>query len=231
MDTDLALTLQKTPLLALALAFVGGVATSFTPCVYPILPITVSYIGARGADSRLHAFLLSAFYALGMSATYAALGMVAALTGRIFGAMTQSPYVFLAVGNVILFSGLTMLDLIPLSLPSFLTGSGKASRGKGLPGAFLLGVTSGLVVGPCTAPVLATILTYVSARKQVALGAATLFLFALGMSTLIVVAGTFSGFLSLLPRSGGWMVRVKKGFGWLMIGLGEYFLLRAGMAW
>jgi cytochrome c-type biogenesis protein len=230
-DLDLTQYMQTAPLLALAVAFAGGVATGFTPCVYPILPITVSFIGARGVRSRFHAFSLSMLYALGIAVTYASLGIFAALTGRIFGDLTQNPFVYLTVGNVIMLFGLNMMDVFHLPLPGFLGRMGAGKGKTGLLGAFVMGLTSGLVVGPCTAPVLAAILTYVGTRGEVILGGATLFVFALGMSLLVVVAGTFSGALSLLPKSGEWMVKVKKGFGWVMIVLGEFFLVRAGIYW
>lgn len=231
MGTDLAQYLQTAPLLALGLAFLGGVATSFTPCVYPILPITVTFIGARGVQSRLQAFWLSLLYALGIAVTYASLGIFAALTGSIFGALTQSPYVYLAVGNIILLFGLNMMEVFEIPLPGFFSKLGAGKGKKGFLGAIVMGMTSGLVVGPCTAPVLATILTYVGTQGDVLLGGATLFIFAIGMSVLVVVAGTFSGLLSMLPKSGVWMVKVKKGFGWAMIILGEFFIVRAGIYW
>ena len=231
MGNDIVHYLETAPLMAVGAALLAGVATSFTPCVYPIIPITVTYIGARGSISRVHSFTLASLYALGLAIMYAALGMVAALTGQIFGMLTQSPYVYLVVGNIILFFGLNMLGLFSVPIPRFLAGGTASTERKGFLGAFLLGVTSGWVVGPCTAPVLATILTYVSTQKNVVLGGTMLFSFAIGMCLLIVVAGTFSGFLTSLPKSGAWMEKIKKGFGWLMIGLGEYFIVRAGIYW
>ena len=231
MGEGLAEALQTAPLLALGLAFLGGLATSFTPCVYPIIPITVTFIGARGVTSRTQAFVLSILYALGIAVTYTALGVFAALSGKIFGALTQSPYVFLVVGNIILLFGLNMLEVFELPLPGFLSGAGTAKARQGFLGAFAIGVTSGLVVGPCTAPVLATILTYVATQGNVFLGGAMLFLFAMGMCALIIVAGTFSGALATLPKSGDWMVRIKKGFGWVMIVIAEFFIFRAGAYW
>ena len=121
MGQELAGYMETAPLLALGLAFLGGIATSFTPCVYPIIPITVTFIGARGATRRGHAFVLSLLYALGIAVTYTFLGMFAALSGKLFGSMTQSPYVYLAVGNIILLFGLNMLDVFALPLPQFLT--------------------------------------------------------------------------------------------------------------
>lgn len=223
--------LESAPLIALGLSFLGGVVTSFTPCVYPIIPITVTFIGARSTQSRRHAFFLSLVYALGMALTYAALGMFAALTGKLFGVITQNPYIYLVVGNIILLFGLNMLEVFTLPLPRFLSGGTAGTGRKGFTGAFFLGITSGLIVGPCTAPVLATILTYVGTQQNIFLGGSMLFLFAMGMCTLLIVLGTFSGLLSSLPKSGAWMVKVKKGFGWVMIGLGEYFIIKAGIYW
>jgi len=232
MEGDLGSYLGSTPLISLGLAFLGGVGTSFTPCVYPIVPITVTYIGARSSGSRAHGFLLALCYSLSLAVLYAALGMFAALSGRIFGVLTQRPSVYLVAGAIILLFGLNMLEVFHLPMPAFLSKAAAPGQGRsGFFGAFLLGATSGLVVGPCTAPVLAAILTYVSTQRSVLLGGAMLFLFALGMCTLVLVLGTFSGLLASLPRSGSWMVKVKKGFGWFMIGIAEYFVFRAGMYW
>ena len=231
MGPELAGYMENAPLLALGLAFLGGIATSFTPCVYPIIPITVTFIGARGAISRGHALVLSLLYALGISVTYTCLGIFAALSGKLFGSITQSPYVYLAVGNIILLFGLNMLDVFNLPLPQFLTQAGGGKARKGFLGTFVIGLTSGLVVGPCTAPVLATVLTYVGTKGDLFLGGAMLFFFAMGMCAIVIIAGTFSGVLSSLPKSGGWMEKVKKGFGWAMIAIGEYFIFRAGFYW
>jgi thiol:disulfide interchange protein DsbD len=231
MGDGLAEALGTAPLLALGLAFLGGLATSFTPCVYPILPITVTFIGARGVESRTQAFTLSVLYALGIAATYTTLGVFAALSGKVFGSVTQTGFVYLAVGNIILLFGLSMLEVFELPLPAFLSAGGTSKAGRGYWGAFAIGVTSGLVVGPCTAPVLATILTYVATQGSVLLGGTMLFLFAMGMCALVVAAGTFSGVLASLPKSGQWLERIKKGFGWVMIAVGEFFVFRAGAYW
>jgi len=232
MEENLLRSLSTAPLVALGLAFLGGVATSFTPCVYPLIPITVTYIGARSTRSRSHGFFLSLFYALGLSVVYTALGIFAALTGKLFGSFTQNGWVYLAAGNLILLFGLSMLEVFNLPMPRFLSGAGGTGKAQsGFGGAFLVGATSGLVVGPCTAPALGVILTYVSAQKDVFLGGSMLFLFAMGMCTLVFILGTFSGLIATLPRSGEWMVKVKKGFGWVMIAIAEYFILQAGIYW
>ena len=231
MDPTAALNGEALSVTSFLLAFAAGVGTSFTPCVYPIIPITVTYIGARSVGSKMRAFVLSLFYTLGLATTYSALGAFAALTGKIFGSFTQSPYVYLVVGNIILLMGLGMLDVFSIPIPGFLQDPSVGKGRKGFTGAFLIGATSGFVAAPCTSPVLATILTYVSTKQSVAAGAGLLFVYSLGMCTLLIALGTFSGLLASLPKSGDWMVKIKKGFGWLMIGVGEFFIIRAGYFW
>ena len=220
--------LQAGSVLTYAAVFAGGVLISFTPCVYPVLPITVGYIGGRSQGSKAKGFFLSISYVLGMAAMYAALGSVAALTGRVFGRTAASPVTNIVIGNICILMALSLLDVFHVPLPGF---SGRGSTGKGRGGgigAFAMGLLSGLVVGPCTAPVLGTLLVYVGARRNVLFGTSLLFVFALGMGFLLLVAGTFTGLLANLPKSGRWTETVKKGFGVFLILAGEYFLLEAG---
>ena len=213
--------------IAYAAVFAGGVLIGFTPCIYPVLPITVGYIGSRSGGSRARGFFLSVFYALGMAATYAVLGSDAALAGTVFGQGAASPLANFLVGIVCLLMALSLFDLFHLPVPSFLSASRGKARG-GIIGAFAVGAASGLVVGPCTAPVLGSLLFYVGTRKNLPFGASLLFLFALGMGVLPVLAGTFAGLLASLPKSGRWMETVRKGFGILLILVGGTFLVEAG---
>jgi len=221
MDTSL----QNSLLLSLVVAYLGGVLASLTPCVYPMIPITAGVIGhANIGGTKLRGFLLSLLYVLGMALTYAALGVFAAATGRFFGTVSSSPWTFLLVGNLVLIFGLGMLDVF--HLPGF--GGRLASRPLGLVGIFLAGVTSALVAGPCTTPVLGTLLAYTASSRSLALGGLLLFVFSLGMGALLLGVGTFSSFLAALPRSGAWMGKIKKAMGLAMVVLAQYFLLKAG---
>ena len=214
--------------LAYAAVFVGGVLIGFTPCVYPILPITVGYIGGRSPGSKTKGFFLSLSYILGMAAMYAALGCAAALTGRVFGQTTASPWTNIVVGAVCLLMALSLLDVFHVPVPAFLSGASLGKRRSGALGAFAVGMASGLVVGPCTAPVLGTLLVYVGARQNVLFGVSLLFVFALGMGSLLLVVGTFTGLLANLPKPGKWTEIIKKGFGFFLILVGGYFLVEAG---
>ena len=220
--------------IAVLAAYLGGVLASFTPCVYPVIPITVAYIGARSSASRSKGFLLSIIYVLGMAAVYTALGGFAALTGKLFGQIQTNPWVFLIIANICILMGLSMLGVFMFSIrmPQFLTRSRPGEKRGGFVGSFLVGAVSGIIIGPCTTPVLAVLLSLIAAKQSAVFGMSLMFVFAIGMGTLLVIVGTFSGLISNIPKSGLWMTRINKIFGWILIGMGEYFLLKAGgMLW
>lgn len=224
--------LQGSIVLALPAAYAAGVLVGFTPCVYPVLPIIIGYIGAREEKSNVRRFILSVVYVFGMALTYTVLGAFAALTGKLFGQLQANPWVYLAAGNVILFLGLSMLDMFALNInmPGFIMKIQSAGRG-GFLGSFLLGATSGVLIGPCTAPVLAVLLVFVASKQNVLFGMSLLFIFALGMGTLMIILGTFAGILANIPKSGAWTMLVKKAFGWILVALGEYYIIMAGRVW
>jgi len=211
---------------AYLIVFAAGVLTSFTPCVYPMIPVTVTYIGGASAGSKSRAALRTLVYVLGIALVYSALGAFAALTKHFFGQISSSPWVLFAVGNVIIIFGLSMLDAIVIPIPGILTRG--ARGGENYLGALVMGMASGLVAAPCTAPVLGTLLIYVGSRGNVVYGASLLFVFAFGLGFLLLLLGTFAGALTSLPRAGAWMVTIKKIFGFGMILVGEYFLIQMG---
>lgn len=218
--------------MAILLVFAAGVLTSLTPCVYPMIPVVVTYVGGTSAGSRSRAVTRSAVYVLGMVVVYAALGAAAGLTGSVFGKITQKWYVYGTVGLVILLLGLAMMGVwtiaLPPSLNARLTSGG---RKKGMLGPFLMGAASGFIAAPCTAPVLATLLFVVAQGGNPTYGALLLVDFALGMGLLLFVLGAFSGLLAGLPRAGRWTQVVKLGFGLAMILLAAWFFLKAWWLW
>ncbi len=223
---------QQYPMVGLLLAFVGGVLASLTPCSYPMLPITVAFVGGKACGSRWRGFTLSVFYVLGLAVVYSALGAFAALSGQLFGALTNSRWTYLLVGNLCLFFGLAMLEAVPLTPPAFLN----RLKVRDLPGhdiltSVLLGGASALVVSTCTTPILAVRLTLVAARQSVAWGIGLLFAFSYGLGTLVILVGTFTGLLSSLPRSGVWTRRVQKFFGLIMVLAAEYYFIKTGELW
>ncbi len=216
--------LGQSLLFAYVVAYLAGVLVSFTPCIYPVIPVTAAVIGAQGNVSGARGFVLSLFFVLGIALTYTMLGVFAALTGKLFGTIQTSPLTQGMLGLLFVLMGLAMLEVFQLSLDRFVPRNLTAGKRKGLFGAFMVGVTSGFILGPCTAPVMAVILGIVAARQNVFFGGSLLFVFSLGVGSLLVVVGTFTGMLAGLPKSGIWMVAVKKSSGIMMLAAGAYFL-------
>jgi len=203
----------------------AGIITGLTPCIYPVLPIIVGYIGALQVKSRFRAFLISLSYVIGMSVTFSALGVIASLTGKMFGTVQSSPWTYIFVGNVILIMAMWFMDIISIPVPAFSTPK---IKGKGFVPAFLLGLVSGVIAAPCTAAVLAIILSYVGTKQNVLFGTTLLFTYALGLGTLIIIAGTFTGFVNTLMKSEAVSIRIKKVFGVALFLLSQYFFIKAG---
>ena len=191
-----------------------------------MIPVTVTYIGGAQAGSKKRAALRTLVYVLGIAIVYSSLGAFAALTKTFFGQISTNPWIYFIVGNVIILFGLSMLDAIVIPIPGMLTRGAKG--GDNYLGALVMGMASGLVAAPCTAPVLGTLLIYVGSSGSVVYGASLLFTFAFGLGFLLLILGTFAGALASLPRAGAWMVTVKKAFGLGMILVGEYFLVKMG---
>jgi len=224
-------SLTGSPLVAIGLLFGAGVLTSLTPCIYPMIPITVGVIGGTAGrrPSRRRTIGLTLTYVTGLALFYALLGVIAGLTGSLFGTVGSSPWARLAIGNLLLVFGLAMLDVIPVRVPQRLSAWAARLEGGTAPAVFLLGATSGIVAAPCGAPAFAAVLTWVAGTGSALLGFVYLFVFSLGMSTLLVLVGLSSGALAALPRSGRWMVWIKRAAGLVMLGMAEYYFIQAGM--
>jgi thioredoxin:protein disulfide reductase len=220
-DLRLGALLAEGSLLAFAAAFAGGVATSLTPCVYPLIPITVSLFGARNAGSRREAVTLSALYVLGIAVMYSALGVGAALTGAAFGTVMQNPWVIGLVAIVLAAMAASMFGAFELQLPSAWQARLNGVGGAGRAGALGMGLVSGIIAAPCTGPVLAAALTFVAAKGSVPFGLGIMFTYALGMGLLFFLIGAFS---ISLPKSGPWMDTVKSVFGVALLAAALVFL-------
>jgi cytochrome c-type biogenesis protein len=234
---DLAARLSDAPLTALPLLFGFGVLTSFTPCIFPMIPITAAIVGGQsvGADgevvraSRWRPVALTLCYVVGLATVYSGLGLLAGLTGTMFGTVSTNPWLYFAMANLLLLAALAMLDVIPVRMPSAIAArAATAGTGGRAAGAFVMGAMSGLVAAPCSAPVMLAVLAWVATTKSAALGFAYLFAFSLGMCALLVGVGVASGLAGRLPRPGMWMVWVKRGFALVMIGVAQYYLIEMG---
>ena len=235
LEQRVAGALDSSVLLALLLIFIGGVLASFTPCVYPVIPLTMAYVGAKSEGNKFKGFIISIALVLGIATTYSVLGIISATTGSAFGSFTQSPVFIVFLGFIFIAMGLSMFGYYDIQLP-YTWNTKLQPKKKGLIGAFLMGMATGVLAAPCVGPIIVVLLTWVAKTGSVLKGFVFLFDFALGMGVLFVLIGTFSGVLASLPKAGNWMIKVKYLFGILFIIaallftkpiLGKYFWLFA----
>lgn len=225
--------LSGSPVVAIALLFLAGVLTSLTPCIYPMIPITAAIVGGQAADGsaapRSRTVFLTFSYVIGLAVVYATLGVIAGMSGTIFGTVSTNPWLYFIMANVLVIAALSMLDVIPVRIPSALMARASTAGTAGrVSGALIMGAVSGLVAAPCSAPVMAAVLTWVTRSQRPVLGFVYLLSFSLGMCALLVLVGLFSGTLARLPRAGSWMVWVKRAFALIMLGVAEYYLIQMG---
>ena len=228
--SGLSVSLRDRPLAAIVALFAAGLATSLTPCIYPMIPITAGLIGGSSTERRpaRRTVGLTLTYAAGLALLYATLGLIAGLSGTLFGTVSSSPWARFAIGNLLLLFALAMLGVIPMSAPGRWAAWAAGLTGGSYPAVFLLGATSWVVAAPCGAPAFAAVLTWVAATKSGVLGFVYLFSFSLGMTAILVVVGLFSGTLAALPRAGRWMEWIKKLAGVALLGMAEYYFIQMG---
>lgn len=214
---------DKSLLLTFILVFLGGLALNLTPCIYPLIPITISYFGGQGQGKKGGIVLHSIFYVVGMATTYSVLGVVAAFTGSLFGVALQYPPVLVGIALIMFLLALSMFNVYELRVPAFLNKFAGGSQ-KGFFGTFFMGLTCGIIAAPCIGPFVLGLLTYVGNRGNVVLGFSLFFVLALGLGIPFLLLGIFSGSLNRIPRSGAWMVWVRTIFGFILIAMAIYFL-------
>jgi thiol:disulfide interchange protein DsbD len=206
--------------------FAGGMALNLTPCVYPLIPITVSYFGgqaAKGGEGKGKLVAHGFFYLIGLALTNSILGVIAALTGGLMGAMLQNSIVLLVVAAVLVLFATSLFGLWEMRLPSGLTqAAGKSYTGYF--GSLFMGLTLGVVAAPCIGPFVLGLLTWVATMRSPWLGFLIFFTLSLGLGLPLFVLAMFSGQLEKLPRSGGWMIWVRTLMGWVLIAMAAYFM-------
>lgn len=222
---SLGTALQQDPLVAIGLLFAAGVLTSLTPCIYPMVPITAGIIsGSAGPDaSRGRVSALIASYVLGLATLYATAGVIAGLSGQLFGTLAVTWWSRSLLAGLLTIFGLALLDIIPVPMPQRLLDRVSRLRGGSIPAVFLLGASSGLVAAPCGAPAFAAVLTWVSTTGSGTLGFIYLFVFSLGMTLLLVVVGMSAGLASRLPRTGQWTIWTKRAGGIILLAMAAYY--------
>jgi thiol:disulfide interchange protein DsbD len=222
-DQFAVLVRERGLLLALLIVFVGGLALNLTPCVFPIIPITISFFSSQSGGRTSMAFRLSLAYFFGITLCFSILGTVAALTGSLFGSLLQNPLVLVLIAGVLVYLALSMFGLYQIPLFNRLQSTTGGAR-KGLAGAFLMGLTVGLAASPCIGPFVLGLLVFVGNTGDPLMGFLVFFILAAGLGLPYIVLGTFSGMLSALPRAGTWMEVIKKILAVVLFGLVFYFL-------
>jgi thiol:disulfide interchange protein DsbD len=218
--------------LALVFVFLSGLLLNTTPCVYPIIPITIGFFVNQSASQRgkprlRRTFSMASMYVLGMAITYSALGVIAAKSGSLFGAALQNPFVLVGIAALMLALSLSMFGVYEFKLPDalnrFATSSSQSTSGT--IGSLVMGLTMGIVAAPCIGPFVLALLVFVGEKGDAVYGFFMFFVLALGLGMPYLFLGTFSGAIKSLPRSGLWMVTVRKLFGLVLIGMALYFLM------
>jgi len=232
-------------LLALGLAYVGGVLSSLTPCIYPMIPITIGVVGGiqTHSEGRNKRGILTRgiAYVFGMALIYAFLGVAAGITGQVFGSFTNTSGWYLGLAIIMTASSLMMMDVLPFDPQAWLDrikramGLSKSSHANTeqeatIIGAFALGASSGFIAAPCTTPVLTAILGFIAQTQSVIFGLGLMIFFALGLGTILLAIAAFAGSLQKLPKAGMWMNKIKIGSGILILLFAEYLIYKAGKA-
>ncbi|MCH8326573.1 MAG: thioredoxin fold domain-containing protein [Bacteroidetes bacterium] len=211
-------------LLGLLFVFIGGLALNLTPCVYPLIPITIGYFGGQSEGSTKKLFFMGLLFVLGMSITYSIIGVVTSLTGALFGSLLQNMYVILFIVLVFIVMSLGMFGVYEFKLPDSLVTKAGGAKG-GMFGAFFMGLTMGIVAAPCIGPFVIGLVTLVAAKGDPLYGFIMFFVLSLGLGLPYLFLAIFSGKIKQLPRAGEWMDAVKHIFGLLLLGMALYFLL------
>lgn len=209
----------------LLLVLLLGILVSFTPCIYPMIPITVGILQGRAKQSVLHNFFTGLSYTMGIATTFASLGLISAYTGMIFGSIMANPFVIIGIVLMLIYLALSMFDIVQMRMPKALSSNMlSSSNGGSFLSAFFFGAASGIVASPCSSPALLMLLSLTTTIGNPYFGFILLFTFGIGLSIPLLIIGTFSSSLSMLPQAGMWMVEIKHFFGFLLLGMCLYFL-------
>lgn len=204
--------------------FFIGLALNLTPCVYPMLTVTVSIFGNQTDTNILRVFSKALVYVLGIATMYSVLGVLAALSGGLFGSALQSPWVLFAIGVMLFALALSSFGLYEITLPYWLTSKLGGTQSTGFIGVYLSGLVVGVFAAPCIGPPVIALLAFVGAKGDVVFGFWSFFILSLGLGLPYLILGTFSGLLTKLPKSGLWMVWVKKLFGVVLVGVAAFYI-------
>lgn len=214
---------NSSPGLGLAVSFLAGVLVSFSPCIFPLIPITLGVVGATSVTSRAKGFLVSTVFVLGVATIYTVLGIIAALFHVVFEKFFINPVTYIFLGLFFVVMGLSLLGFIKINFFSF---THNYTHKPTYPSIFVLGLISGLSIIPCNFPVLGSILTMISLQKDIAYGAVALLIFSLGYGSVLIILGTFTSLIAKLPKQSKMVIIINKSLGFVMFFVGAYFFLK-----
>lgn len=224
-DNSIAAKIESSGLLlGLIFVFLGGLALNLTPCVYPLIPITIGYFGGQSEGKTSRLALMGLLFMLGMAVTYSIVGVVTSLTGAVFGALLQNTIVIVVIAAIFVALSLSMFGVYEFKLPDNLVAKAGGAKG-GLFGAFFMGLTMGIVAAPCIGPFVLGLVTYVAAKGDPFYGFLMFFVLAIGLGLPYLFLAIFSGKIKNLPRAGLWMDAVKHIFGFILLAMALYFLI------
>jgi thiol:disulfide interchange protein DsbD len=203
--------------------FLGGLALNLTPCIYPLIPITISYFGGKSEKIKGHMIIHGILYMFGLSITNSLLGLSAALSGGMLGFALQNPFVLIFVAGVMVVMALSFFGLWELRLPFWLTRVASKNY-TGFFGTFFMGLTLGIVAAPCLGPFILGLLVYVGQRGDPFVGFLYLFILSIGLGLPLAVLAIFSGAIARLPKSGDWMLWIRKFMGWVLLGMAAFMI-------
>jgi len=224
-DNSISSRLEKSGLLlSLIFVFIGGLALNLTPCVYPLIPITIGYFGGQSEGKTSRLFMMGLLFVIGLAITYSVIGVITALSGAVFGSLLQNTYVIIAIALILILLSLSMFGVYEFKLPDTLVNKAGGAK-SGMFGALFMGLTMGIVAAPCIGPFVLGLVTYVAAKGDPFYGFILFFDLAVGLGFPYLILAIFSGKIKKLPRAGEWMEAVKHIFGLLLIGMAVYFII------
>jgi len=223
--------LEKKSVMLFLLVFLAGFLTSLTPCVYPVIPIIMGFIGTRSGKSKLKGFYLSLFFVLGLAIVYTILGVIAATTGSMIGVSFQNPIVVVVIAAIFVAMGLSLAGLFDIPVPTSISSRVQGNYKNEIFGSMVIGGVSAIIAAPCVGPVLIALLSWISQTGNVFLGFWLTFTFSLGMGVIFALVGTFTGILSSMPKAGHWMSGIKHFFAVVLLAAGLYFIFTVTPQW
>jgi len=210
-------------LIVLTGILVGGIALNLTPCIYPLIPITVSYFGGRSGAGRGKTTVHGISYILGLALTNSTLGVIAALTGGFLGSLLQNSFILVGIAIILMLFAFSLFGFWEIRIPpAFSTLASRTYSGYG--GSLFMGLTLGIVAAPCIGPFVIGLLSWIAAIGKIWFGFTVFFILSLGMGLPLFILAVFSGSINQLPRSGEWLIWVKKLMGWILVGMAAYFI-------